>query len=485
MATIREYIDEVRKERPILDNLVTKYGNESMWSVSERVLDRGKQQAHFYRPEFIPLFKRAFPYLPVDVLEQYEETLKSNPLISTADHHGPIDHPAFVSSNILLSLYGNITIPPILSFSSIPLNNASYPRGLLLGGPEGMKRFSFFGSRVRHETVNTVDALEFNSGTISNWTLENKKNFDSSELEFIESILKDFTRSSSVNDCNSYSEQVRIWNLWFWKKFFPNKHIYFNPIDDLTSTFFKEVLCKNSALPIYKVLFTLPQDKQERIFNGVYGAWKSDKLKSYSPGGGTWYFWGINKAKRMIPLRREGGKLTAHDKSFTSINWTPESLSEALFNKKIVPALITNYLVVGGHYGLYCSGGNNQVYYYGEIMKGYVKALENIGEFEEAKRVKKIDTSGVHQLLWLLFGKNKNKIIPLCSMNMFYIEKKLHNIMKIIDSIDFEIGFNIAAALLFPYIVSPQRRKEMNYTFEDTFIQLKNIMPNDLIFQEW
>ena len=245
------------------------------------------------------------------------------------------------------------------------------------------------------------------------------------------------------------------------------------------------MLGQDKTLPIYKVLFELSPNIQNELLNGIYGGWSLEKLKKFQQGGGTWFFWGIDEDKHMIPLIRDGNKLIAQSSKFMPISWETQALYDGLEQKKLVPAMILNYFVVGGHFGIYCSGGNNQVYYYEKIMKGYIKALEAIGELEEVGRVSQINTQGVHQLLWFLFGKINGSIIPLSSLNLLEIKSKLKNVKQILKDTDFETGFNIAASMLFPYIVSPTVKKKMKYSSEDVYKQLVEIVPDKFIFEEW
>jgi len=65
------------------------------------------------------------------------------------------------------------------------------------------------------------------------------------------------------------------------------------------------------------------------------------------------------------------------------------------------------------------------------------------------------------------------------------IKSKLKNVKQILKDTDFETGFNIAASMLFPYIVSPTVKKKMKYSSEDVYKQLVEIVPDKFIFEEW
>ena len=397
MTPISDYTKEVRKARPLLSKIVDEFGELNVFDFANRLFQKGETQSQIYRPEFINLLSSAFPETPKDVLHQFNTSLRKNPIVSMADHHCIINHPVYLNSNILLSLFATnfsqeknpIVAPPILSFSAIPLNNAAYPRGILLGAPEGEKRFSFFGTKQRHQTVCLTEPLSFSESEINHWVRHNKEGFTEDELGFIKEILLNLVSNSNIKNCDTFAEQTTVFNNWLWEKIFPGVKLFFFPIEKLTKRFFLETLIKEKSSPLYNFLFNFPLEKQDELFNGIYGAWALNKLEKWQPGGGTSFFWGVNKEKRTIPLRRISGVLTSADESVKSVKWNPEDLAQALEEERIIPSILSNYLFIACHYGLYCSGAFNQIGYLSPILKQYQKALLEISR-DEAERVEKM-----------------------------------------------------------------------------------------------
>src|SRR3990167_278552 len=344
MDTISIYSNIILERRPLLKTILQQFGDFSIWDATNELLTKGKKNKNLYNPDFIQLVKIAFPYLDKDYLKKLDICLRENPLVSTADHQCPINHPVYINSNIQLSLFTKsfslnkkpyimppilsfsslplnntayirgllmaspkgekrfslftksfslnkkpYIMPPILSFSSLPLNNTAYIRGLLMASPKGEKRFSFFGSSMRHAALPLVKAFCFDKKTIKSWLKANQNIFSNHELDFISLLLKKVSTDSSINKCTSYSEQISVWNKWLWSNFFPDYRMEFFPIDILSQTFFSHYLLNDQQLPLYKFLFEWSTDKIIELFNGIYGCWNIENSK------GTFFFWGIDE----------------------------------------------------------------------------------------------------------------------------------------------------------------------------------------------
>jgi hypothetical protein len=85
----------------------------------------------------------------------------------------------------------------------------------------------------------------------------------------------------------------------------------------------------------------------------------------------THFFWGLspNKNYRLRLFVRDGF-LTTEQNDF-SIQWSPESLAEALRQKMIMPNMFLVFLVLHLYYGLNCFGGFNQIHYLDAMENTY------------------------------------------------------------------------------------------------------------------
>ena len=492
MKNLDFYSEIIKEKRPLLKSLLDKYGNSNIWSFTNDLLSEGKKQSKFYNPAFIKTVKLTFPNLSKEYLDKLGSSLRMNPLVSTADHQSPINHALYINSNTQLSLFAKsfsdnrtpYILPPTLSFSSLPLNNAAYLRGFLMATPTGEKRFTLFGTSVRHDALSTIKALTFDNKSIEQWLTLNNKTFIKEELDFVGKLLTQFSNETSVNESKTYIEQVGIWNNWMWKQFFPEYEMRYLPIDALSKSFFINELINNSNLPLYKFLFAFSEEKQVELFNGIYGCWEIDKLSKFE-GGGTCFFWGIDQKNHLIPLLKKDKQLIAKDSSFSPIDWNPTSVANAWKNNRIVPSLLTNYLIMAGHFGLYCSGAFNQIGYFQPMMNQYSAALKTLGEDSESDRVAQMKTDGIHALLYFLFGCTKSKAIPLSGLNMFQQVDKIKKIENTLKQITVEESFKITAPLIIPYVVNPDEREKYNISFERSYKEIREYIPKELIIQNW
>lgn len=487
MSDISIYSEIILDRRPLLRSILNQYGNTSIFEATNLLLDKGKRNSKLYNPDFIKLVKLTFPNLDEDYLAKLDRCLQRNPLVSTADHQCPINHPVYINSNIQLSLYTKsfslnkepYIIPPILSFSSLPLNNTAYIRGLLMASPEGEKRFAFFGSAMRHNALPTVKSLYFDKRTIDLWMKTNSSHFTNFELHFISSFLNQMSMDTQINESKNYSEQISILNKWLWKNFFPKYRMEFLPIDLLSESFFEHFLVKNPKLPLYKFLFTLSTTKILELFDGIYGCW------NIKTGEGTFFFWGIDENNRLISLNLKNNQLISNKETFTPINWNPTSIISAWKDKKIIPSLLTNYLIIAGHYGLFCSGAFNQIGYLEPMMKQYSLGLKTLGLLSESERIGQMVFDGIHSFLYFLFGVTKEKAIPLCGLNMIQEKNKINQIEKILNEITVNDAFKITAPLIFPYIVSKEDIQKVDFSFEKSLKEIRSHLPLSFIIQNW
>ncbi|OGK38211.1 hypothetical protein A3F03_02865 [Candidatus Roizmanbacteria bacterium RIFCSPHIGHO2_12_FULL_41_11] len=487
MSNISIYSEVIQEKRPLLKTILQQYGNFNIWEATNLLLEKGKRNITLYNPDFIKLVKLTFPHLDKEYLEKLDSCLRINPLASTADHQCPINHPVYINSNVQLSLFAKsfslnkkpYIMPPILSFSSMPLNNTAYIRGLLMASPKGEKRFTFFGSSMRHTALPTVKSLFFNKKTINYWLKMNSDCFPEPELYFISSILEQIAANTSINKCESYCEQISIWNKWLWRNFFPKYRMEFLPIDLLSKFFFENFLIKNSLLSLYKFLFTLSIDKILELFDGIYGCWN---LKT---DGGTFFFWGIDEKRRMIPLKIKNNELTSNMTTFTPIKWSLTSIINAWNAKRIIPSLLTNYLIIAGHFGLFCSGAFNQIGYLHPMMKQYAKALKTLGLVSESERVSQMAVDGVHAFLYFLFGATSETAIPLCGLNMLQEKDNMNKIEETLKQVTVNDAFKITAPLTFPYIVNKEDLQKIHFSFEKSYQKIRQHLPKEFIIQDW
>jgi hypothetical protein len=123
-----------------------KHGNKILHSYAQDFMDvNTSQRLDERKPELIKFASAIVERrLGKKVAQEVSTQLLKFPLVSTTDHHGPIDHPFFVNANIISGIpYAEKKDPDlrylvVFSFASVSVNNASaFPRGILFHGGVG------------------------------------------------------------------------------------------------------------------------------------------------------------------------------------------------------------------------------------------------------------------------------------------------------------------------------------------------------------
>jgi len=98
-------------------------------------------------------------------------------------------------------------------------------------------------------------------------------------------------------------------------------------------------------------------------------------------------FWGLDRG-RIVPLRLHSGVLLSDDQSDLSIEFGVASLRSALRERRLVPNMLTSFLVTSILPGVRALGGSRQTVYYPLMRYLFLRALEMTGHATLASEVK-------------------------------------------------------------------------------------------------
>ena len=316
---------------------------------------------------------------------------------------------------------------PVFSCANIPLDNATYPQGMLFylvkaeelrGMP---KKLPVFSNRLRRQLVSS--APSFDKDMINRAKKRLAKMVDDGQIS---SILKDTTDTILSEDyCNphvmdqaSYSKQSVLVNNLIWKRLFRNENqgteVVALELEKIVGKILQLDLKNRNSL-ISKIMFdpTLRKTVLEEL-DGAGACWNIGRLKKRMHisqlngsdkkkvnGCGTVFFWGINDAGRRVPLHlvSSGGKnaffigIDDHNNSW-ELAYTPEAILTALNEGRLLPSLFTCFLVLSFARGVKCIGSYFQAEYLPNMQKGLVNALRQVPEYNEiASYVEKVDSN--------------------------------------------------------------------------------------------
>ncbi len=301
-----------------------------------------------------------------DEASKITEQVRSQPLVSTIDHHGIFGHSFFLNSNLLFSLRPETKYLPVFATSGISLNNSSWPGCLVLTDSCGkLIRLSFFNDQYKTKTV-------FSAKKIGRQNVENilghiqKLDFlDEAKKSKLTKLVSNVFLSAKVLERQTFSDQACLINQMFWTEVFPEapKLIYL-PLEDLVARVIIKDIVSNPEHVLYKLLFSsYGRDLAEKYFIDLKGA--------FGQGHGSFLFWGATEDGHRLALTRE-----ILEKDYSA---SADKIAEDLNKRKIYPTSLVCFLVML-YYNLNCLGGFNQTSWLTEIKEKFVELLKEMKE---------------------------------------------------------------------------------------------------------
>ncbi len=307
--------------------------------------------------------------------------LKKEPLVSTIDHHGVLNHPFFINSNLFYSLKKTPYLVCLPSAGVSLNNNTSWSACLLVTGNKGqLQRFSFFPDRQK--TLTAWSAPAFGSGNVERvHAAIGRSSFSEQTKTDMLALLLQFTAGGALK-LKNFSLQAQTLSTNLWSLIFPSApKLLYVPIEDLAGQAIDDSFGDSGAL-LTKLLCG-PESWQlaEKYFLGSPGAFSGNQK-------GSFLFWGVGPTGRRVSLRREGSKLVG--KNF-SVELNTRTIGQALAQRQVYPTSLVCFMVLllGG---LTCLGGFNQVDWLTGIKEKLVSMLGELGEVDAATNLMKAET---------------------------------------------------------------------------------------------
>lgn len=266
--------------------------------------------------------------------------LSQKAVISTIDHHGIWNHPFFVNSSLIYSLYfSSKECALVLSTESVSLNNTSSWSGCLLAHDEALnlKRYSFFPDRLKNLPVFSVPAIS--ASNIASC----KSRMPAGERFLIESLnLQD------ILELPSFSLQACQISSRFWQTVFPTapKLLYF-PLESLVLNYLRELFEQDENNFLVKLVFS---KEGQKLWQKYFGAEH------------TFMFWGIDEH--------------GHRKNLSALP-AGEELLKSITSRKIYPSSPLCFAVLLT-VNLACVGGFTQTTWLTNFKEKFLQLLEEM-----------------------------------------------------------------------------------------------------------
>lgn len=384
--------------RPILGEILSRYGKISLYEYAaqyQAVSENSKGSNR--KAEFIETFhQETEKRLGPEIAKSAAKQLSIHYTISTADHHGPLCHPFFLSSNLITAatLAGSnnpsLRHVIVLACANISFNNSSYPRGLLITSagtsPKTPIPLPFFPDSIRaHSVIHYPGFSEKEMRLIPNKIdrLVSEKHLTTHQGRQLKSLISEVYQSPDVMNCSTYSDQITKTNDALWKKFFSPQPMQYPSVIYLESEMLVTQLLVqhhiSSDTVIHRILFDpMYQKLLIEKFDTIMGGFSlAQKL-------GTYLFWALPPDRKYKQqLWKEGDDLITSDGHFR-VELTPRGITTAINKRELIPSTLLVFLVLSCYYGLKLLGGFNQVNYLTQIKKAYLSMLNEVGDQESA-----------------------------------------------------------------------------------------------------
>jgi hypothetical protein len=412
--SVASYISDIRSLLPSVDTLLSRYENSKLCDFVEQ-LDQQKMSGFQCNQDFIvEIANYTSETLGFELGEAISEDLRELSQVLTANHHGIDTFAQSTQSNLLFSMRKRAdgkpfkTIP-VLACGSVPLNNLTYPRGLLIyagaeaNGNGGIGKLPIFPDSYKRKLVSVVGP--FTTEMLDRSRIRAKKLVkDGKVIRSLESALNtvfdDFTLVGQ--EFPSYSRQATVVNHRFWERLFREKscrsELVYIELESIVSRLLQKDLFDESTI-CYQLMFD-PELRQKLIENldGQRGCWQYEELlrrgsestvvngsNTFDSSLGTMFFWGVDAKGKKIPLcvtedqNGKGFELRGADDSgrLWTIPFTPVAISQALQDGRLLPSIFISYLLVSIARGVSCIGGYYQADYLPVMRKAVVDILHS------------------------------------------------------------------------------------------------------------
>lgn len=395
--------EKVLAKRPVLRDILSKHGEKPLLDYANEYVDVNLNPPILHRQSELltTIHEATSQRFGIETADKVIRQMEKYYFVSTADHLGPITHPFFLNSNLLIALAmhthsdPDLQYVPVLACANISLNNSSFPRGLLFSTEKGAElttqRLSFLPSNAH-----SCSAYNFRPYT-SDEVVKVKKRLQEMQREGIASamvlgridaLIDEIYADPAILECESFRDQIGKTNNSLWRKMFQASNtrlpelLYLDQEDIVIRLLSKYHLTEDTIInhilfdPTYESFVTT-------YFEGIFGSF------SINDSVGTYLFWALPKdGKTNHQMWKEGNYLVTKDRSY-KVELTPEAIREAMLSREIIPSLLLNFITISFYYGLKCLGGFSQVNYLTQMKNAYIKMnveLENYRSIEVCAR---------------------------------------------------------------------------------------------------
>ena len=369
------------------------------------------------------------PLLGELIANQAREELSRLPVVLTSSHTGIESYSIFIQGNILFALPSllekkNKRTVIAFSFGNVPLNNRTYPRGLLFYKvkPENLDRLPvrlpIFPDRLKRTASSC--APPFNSSMIDQ-SLASLKQIEKAGLISKElyppanKVLREEFLSEDILNLSSYSQQVVRLNNRIWKRLYADlqavPELIYIEIESIVRKLMVVDLTNPESLVSHVLFNPAVRDQVISQLDGISGCWHLKNLKTRAKENhtkkrhktilptGTIFFWWIDESGKKVPLTLASGRrgqctlkgIDGRGKT-VEIAFVPDILKKQLRTHNLLPSVFSCFLSFAFARDVVCIGGCFQSDYLPVIQRAVCHALMDGGLKDVAQAVLQVKT---------------------------------------------------------------------------------------------
>ena len=419
--SVEDYLDIASRNSPVICRIIGECGDLPLRDFLKNLTPNPKPALQPLNDLVVSVYRYAEPLLGESSAKAAAETIASTPLALTANHHGVDFFAQSAQGSLLFCLRQKLenrsgAAVPIFACGNVPLDNLTYPLGLLLYHIAWHKldnmprKLPIFSNSLRRAMVSAASPLNGEMVQRAETRLERmvqEKDVSPQLATRVRALLRDDYCSEAVMGLSSYSQQSVVLNYRIWKKLFSDPDttpalVYFE-LERIVRALLESDF-KNSNSLAWCVMFDpVLREAVLKELDGARACWNLDTLEQRlrlfrmesSEGEsqkscGTSFFWGINVKGRRVPLYFDSSgqgnpMLRGFDDrgNLWELPYTPQSILDALGKGRLLPSLFTCFLVLSFARGVTCVGGYFQGEYLPTMQAGLVKALRTVAGYRE------------------------------------------------------------------------------------------------------
>lgn len=411
---VRAIMEHLGRQVPVIGGTLKRCGEMSLADYAA-MLPRKKSKLFQDSSDLAEVVAAyLIPFLGETVANRAATDLAEHRLALTSNHHGVDYFAQSVQGSLISALPSLLGMSDrrtvvVLACGNIPLNNLTYPQGLLSYRPgrnakeDGFQvplRLPLFPNSRRRVAVCAADA--FDAAMVKRAGkkiegLEEQGGLDPLVARKAMAILKEDYLNQDILELPSYALQASALNSRLWKRMFDTSaygvDLAWIELEAVVAKLAIGDMNRPESL-VYQVLFD--RELRTRVLDALDGekiCWSQAGLaggvaeeKGPAGGHGTMFFWGIDARGLKVALvletpRGEPMRLAGTDSLGVpfSCPFTDSALSEGLDQGSLVPSLFTCYLAVNFARGVSCVGGYYQAHYLPNIQGKLLAALAGTG----------------------------------------------------------------------------------------------------------